>query len=219
MKKLFLFLLLIFSGCATVPYAPAPVVPTPGMPGIYHRVDKKETLWKISKLYNVDMDDLVRINKIPDASSIELGQLIFIPRQQAAQPSAPPRINSGEDFIWPLKGKVISTFGQTFNSMLNKGINIQPYKNSEICAARSGKVIFYNDNFFEFGKTVIIEHADGFSSVYSRNAEVFVKVGDFVSRGTKIARVGSSSKDNSIYLHFEIRKGHLPQNPFYYLPN
>ncbi len=186
------------------------------MPGIYHRVEKGQTLWRISKIYSVDLDEIVRINRIPDATSLEPGQLIFIPSVQKKQYLS---IQSPtEDFTWPLEGRVITSFGQTFNDMINKGINIQRVRSQDVIASRSGKVIFYDNNFDNFGRTIIIDHGDGFSSVYARNSEVFVKTGDYVQRGTVIAKVGSSGSDKNTYLHFEIRKGYLPQNPYFYLP-
>jgi murein DD-endopeptidase MepM/ murein hydrolase activator NlpD len=208
---LFAFCILNFIGCATAPYL-KPVVP-PGMPGIYHRIEKGQTLWRISKLYNVDLDEIAKINHIPDTTSIESGQLIFIPNRQRQLPM--PKRYSSEDFIWPVRGRVITNFGQTFNSMLNKGINIQPYNNTDVVATRSGRVIFYKDNFGYFGKTLIIDHGDGFSTVYARNSQVFIKVGDNVERGSIVAKL---TRDKDTYLHFEIRKGHIPQNPFFYLP-
>ncbi|MBM3252459.1 MAG: M23 family metallopeptidase [Candidatus Omnitrophica bacterium] len=102
--------------------------------------------------------------------------------------------------------------------MINKGLNIQSYGNADIIASRSGKVVFYDNNFNDFGKTIIIEHSDGFSTVYARNSRVFIKVGDYVRKGTLIAKAGSTARDKNVYLHFEIRKGHLPQNPYFYLP-
>jgi murein DD-endopeptidase MepM/ murein hydrolase activator NlpD len=125
--------------------------------------------------------------------------------------------NSNKDFIWPLKGKIIAVFGQSFNNMANKGINIQPYNDLDIKASRSGRIIFYADDFKNYGKTIIIDHGDGFSTVYARNAEIFVKIGDYVQQGSYIAKAGSSGRDKNIYLHFQIRKGHIPQNPNFYL--
>ena len=208
--KLFIFALYLLNltGCAPAPYV-KPTAPA-GIPGIYHRVEKGQTLWRISKLYGVDLDEVARINHIPDTANIETGQLIFIPHRQRQLPM--PDIYTSDDFIWPIRGRVIATFGQTFNNMLNKGINIQPYNNFDVVASRSGKVIFYKDNFGYFGKTLIIDHGDGFSTVYARNAQVFIKVGDNVPKGTVVA------KANKTYLHFEIRKGYIPQNPFFYLP-
>ena len=206
--------LLFLSGCATSPYVGQ--APVPGIPGIYHLVEKGQTLWRISKMYNVDLDELVQINRISDITKVEVNQLIFIPHRQK-KISVPSRDYS-DDFIWPNRGRVISTFGQTINNIINKGINIQPYNNLSVVASRSGKVVFYADNFGAFGKTIIIEHSDGFSTVYARNSQVLVKAGDSVQKGTAIAKIGQAGRDKNTYLYFEIRKGYLPQNPIFYLP-
>ncbi len=203
----FAFYLLTFIGCATVPHV-GPVV-TAQIPGIYHRVERGQTLWRISKTYNVDLDEIVKINRISDVTNIEVGQLIFIPHQNKPQYST-YKSSSQDDFIWPVKGKVITSFGQTFNNMVNKGINIQPYKTQDVLAASSGRVVFLANNFEGFGKTVIIDHGNGFLTVYAKNSEVFVKTGELVQKGNTIAKVNN-------YLHFQIRKGHIAQNPYFYL--
>lgn len=220
MKSSALFLvsaLLFFSGCATAPdYHTATVAPPAAMPGIYHRVLKGETLWRIARTYNIELDELVRLNRISDASVIEVGQLIFIPkRQEQLKASA---VYAGDDFIWPLKGKVINFFGEAYGSIINKGINIDPAGARQVLAVRSGKAVFYSDNFGSFGKTVIIDHGDGICTVYARNKEVFIKPGDEVLKGAVIADVGSAGRDKQVYLHFEVREGHLPKNPLFYLP-
>lgn len=187
------------------------------MPGIYHRVERGETLWRISKKYNIDLDEIVKINRIPDATAIEVGQLIFIPREKTKQ-AITKSYSSGEDFGWPVKGRVISTFGQTFNDMINKGMNIQKHKGADIIASRSGKVVFYSSEFEYFGKTIIIDHGDGFLTVYAKIDEALVKAGEYVQKGNVIAKVGSLGNDKDGYLHFQIRKGYIAQNPYFYLP-
>jgi len=211
---IFAFYIFNFIGCATTGLVSQPLPSV--MPGIYHRVERGQTLWRISKIYNVDLDELVKINRISDATSIELGQLIFIPRGQKQQ-SLPYSSSYVEDFIWPIRGKVIATFGQNFNNTINKGINIQPYGTPDVFASRSGKVIFYADNFKGFGKTIIIDHGGGFSSVYARNSQVFIKTGDNVQKGSLIAKAGSAGRDKNVYLHFQVRKGYISQNPYFYL--
>jgi len=188
--------------------------------GIYHRVEKGQTLWRIAKLYNIDVEELAQANRINDATQIQIGQMLFIPGAKEPKPvfSLETSLSSTEDFIWPLKGKVISSFKEISNKMLNKGINIQAPFGSEVVAARSGTVVFISNKLHNFGKTIIIEHDDGFSTIYARNAQILVRLGDKVSQGQIISRVGSAGRDREPYLHFEIRKGHLAQNPRYFLP-
>ena len=219
MKRKFILILLIFglAGCVSAPQYNRPIAPAlTNMPGIYHRVAAGQTLWKISKLYDIDLDEILRVNRNLESSKIEIGQTIFIPnRRNQVRPS----VNYvSDDFIWPLKGRVVGSFGVNYRNFMNKGLNIQPYSNTDIVASRSGKVVFYANNFANFGKTLIIDHGDGLRSVYARNAEVYVRIGESVKQGSLIARTGSAGRDKGTYLHFEIRKGANPQNPLFYLP-
>lgn len=214
----FLFLVLSFIGCASVPTTVVPPKPPAGVPGFYHRVEHGETLWRICRIHNADLEEITGLNHISDAARIETGQLIFIPKKEKA-----PKVNyvgryGEEDFIWPIRGRVISTFGQTTNNMVNKGLNIQPYDNTNVFASRSGRVVFRNASLHGFGSMVIIDHGDGFSTVYARNRKVLVALGDSVNQGMIIAQAGSAGRDRDVYLHFEIRKAHIAQNPYFYLP-
>jgi murein DD-endopeptidase MepM/ murein hydrolase activator NlpD len=183
---------------------------------VHHRVEAGQTLWRISKLYNVDIDEIIRLNHISEGATIEIGQVLLIPDRLRAQ-NIPIR-SSGDDFIWPLRGRIIAGFGSNYHNLVNKGINIQAPAGSDILATRSGRVVFYAAGFGNYGKTVIIDHGDGLRSVYSRILEVFVQPGQNLQRGALVGRVGSSGRDKNSYLHFQIRKGASPQNPLFYLP-
>ena len=219
MKNL-IYLLLIFlaAGCSSVPTYTGPVSPSfrQAPLGVHHRVEAKQTLWRISKLYNVDIDDILRANNISEEANIEIGQLLLIPNRLTAQKV--PIQSLGDDFIWPLKGRILAGFGVNYRNLINKGINIQSSMDMDILASRDGRVVFYAANFGNFGMTVIIDHGDGLRSVYSRAQEFFVRPGENVQRGALIGRIGSSARDKNKYLHFEIRKGAMPQNPLFYLP-
>lgn len=219
MKQIILiFIILTLSGCTTVTPYTKPILPSSAQltAGLQHRVEAGQTLWKISKIYDVDTDDILRLNRIPDDATIEIGQLILIPNRTSLQNI--PVKSSTDDFIWPLKGRIISNFGSSYHNLINKGINIQAASGMDIYATRNGRVVFYSENFGNFGRTIIIDHGDGLRSVYSRIAEIFVRSGENVQRGALIGRVGTSIRDKNIYLHFEIRKGALAQNPLFYLP-
>jgi murein DD-endopeptidase MepM/ murein hydrolase activator NlpD len=227
MKKIILILIFIgIAGCTTVPPYSGPSLPVSagGGGGVHHRVEAGQTLWRISKLYAVDIDDILRLNHISEDAAIEIGQVLLIPNRSTAQ-NIPVRssgangasVASGDDFIWPLRGRVITGFGSTYHNLTNKGINIQAPAGSDILATRSGRVVFYASSFGNYGKTIIIDHGDGLRSVYSRISEIFVQSGENVQRGALVGRVGASVRDKNSYLHFEIRKGAMPQNPLFYL--
>ncbi|OGX30304.1 MAG: hypothetical protein A2879_04165 [Omnitrophica WOR_2 bacterium RIFCSPHIGHO2_01_FULL_49_10] len=215
-------LILTLAGCAPLPVIKEhkETLPAPKRGGIYHRVTKGETLWRISKNYGVDIEALVESNGLSDARNIKVGQQIFIPTNivQPVPKLEPFPAYAREDFIWPVRGKIILSFGQKRDSTPNKGIDIQARDGMVVAASRSGRVIFSEEKVKGFGKTIIIDHGDGIQTVYSHNSEILVKIGEDVKQAQPIAKVGSTGRGNSPYLHFEIRKRHKPQNPFYYLP-
>ena len=218
MKK-FILILIFFglAGCATVPPYSGPTLPVSdqGVGTALHRVEAGQTLWKISKLYAVDIDEILRLNHLSEDTAIEIGQVLIIPNRLNPQNTLIQ--SKGDDFIWPLKGRVIANFGSTYHNLIIKGINIQGIAGADILATRSGRVVFYANSFGNYGKTIIIDHGDGLRSVYSRISEIFVQPGENVQRGALIGRVGASGRDRNSYLHFQIRKGAMPQNPLFYL--
>ncbi|MBI4974444.1 MAG: M23 family metallopeptidase, partial [Candidatus Omnitrophica bacterium] len=125
---------------------------------------------------------------------------------------------TNDSFIWPVSGTVVAFFGARVDKVRNKGIDIRASIGNKVMASRSVKVVFCDDRFKGYGRTVILDHGDSYQTVYAYNSEILVKVGDSVDRGRTIARVGSTGRAKEPSLHFEIRKDGVPQNPFYYLP-
>ena len=166
-------------------------------------------------MYNVDIDDILRANNISEDATIEIGQVLLIPNR--LKPQSETLFSSGDDFIWPLKGRVLAGFGANYQNLINKGINIQVPLEADILASGSGTVVFYVTNFGNFGKTLIIDHGNGLRSVYCRASEFYVRPGENVQRRALIGRISPTAKGKSNYFHFEIRKHSLPQNPLFYL--
>lgn len=210
----------LIAGCATIEYKPpSPYVMAPLKKGVYHRVKKGQTLWRIAKTYNVPLEEIVRINRLPDAAKIEVGELIFIPNAEGARDIVITSTqDAAGDFIWPVKGKVASFYGSRLGHVRNKGVDIIASYGQNVVASRSGTITFCAEEFTGYGKTIIIDHGDGFSSVYAYNSENLIRVGDVVEKGRVIAKAGSGGRAKINMLHFEIRKDNEPQNPFYYLP-
>ena len=77
-----LFLILFLTGCATIPYQPQVKPPA----GIYHIVGRGQTLYRIAKTYNVDINEIMRVNKITDPTQIGVGRQLFIPGVKAPLP-------------------------------------------------------------------------------------------------------------------------------------
>ena len=214
--------LVCLSGCAvqqSFAFPPAPVAPPPRTGGIYHRVERGQTLWRIAQQYQVPLDALAEANHLEPPHRLTTGQLLWI---QGA--SAPARIESSrtpvdhDSFQWPVRGEVVAYFGTFQGGSTNRGVDIRAAKGTPVRAARGGKVVFIDTKMTGYGKTVILDHGDGFSTVYAWNGELLVQLGQVVSRATPIATIGTSGRAASPALHFEIRRHHVPQNPFYFLP-
>lgn len=209
-----LYSILFLIGCATVDNRPKslPLKP-PAVSGVYHRVERGQTIWRISRLYDIDIDEILNINNITDSTKINSGQLIFIPNRLRKAYFDKSKKDSIQDFIWPAKGKVVFDYGDKTANLLNKGITMRIPSNSDIVASNSGIVVFVNEMLRGYGKTVIVSHNNGIMTVYSLLSKILVKPGEYINKGLTIA------KSESGMVHFEIRKSHIPQNPHYYLAN
>lgn len=216
----FAYLTFNLLGCATAPHQQ----PIPGIPklvgGIYHEVQKGDTLWRIAKTYDIDLSYLVKINNISDETKISPGENLFIPgaKTPLLVTSGKTRLYKKDDFIWPVQGEVISFFGEKVYGAKNKGIDISAGRGNKIFASKKGRVVFCSDRFRGHGNIIIIDHLDGFLTVYTRTLQNLVKTGDPVEQDRAIALAGSTGRGKAAYLHFEIRKRGKPQNPLYYLP-
>lgn len=202
-------------------------------PGVYHKVGKGETLWRISKTYGVDMQDIAELNNIKDNREIKAGSLLYIPgvsRARKVTPYAPPKsgqrqapepedriVVRRDRFIWPVSGKVVSDFGMR-NGARHGGIDIKASEGTPVKAADSGTVAFVDSDMRGYGRIIILRHADGFFTVYAHNSENLVKLGDSVEKGAHIATVGRSGNATTAHLHFEVRDGKVVRNPLFFLP-
>ncbi|MEA3368991.1 MAG: LysM peptidoglycan-binding domain-containing M23 family metallopeptidase [Candidatus Ratteibacteria bacterium] len=242
-KKNFVFFLFLLSflltGCAGIHLsAPSPFqifALKKNVNGVYHRVKKGQTLWRVSKTYGVPLEELIRINRISDVRRIKTGQLIFIPGTKAKKKVATyqpeyrvtrkkkkikkiekiPDLAKG-DFVWPAKGRLSSYFGKRKGGF-HYGIDIAAPRGREVLASRKG-VVSFNQVMRGYGNVVIIDHGDGFSTVYAHNRVNLVKEKEKVKQGQIIARVGSTGRARGSHLHFEIRKDSEAVNPLFYLP-
>lgn len=118
------------------------------------------------------------------------------------------------DWSWPTAGRVVANF----NGAGNKGLDIGGRVGDPVYASAGGKVVYSGEGIPAYGKLVIIRHNGTYLSAYAHNSQILVKEGQSVSKGQKIAELGSSGAD-STKLHFEIRRLGKPVDPLQYLPN
>ena len=155
----------------------------------------------------------------PAPTAKPLPPLPSAPAPQAAAPApapqAPPPAATKDvgEFIWPVKGKILSGFAEP----RSKGIDIDGRPGEPIVAAAAGRVTYTGSGIPGLGKLVVIKHDNGFITVYAHNRDILVKEQQPVTRGQKIAELGSSDSDRP-KLHFQIRKGSAAVDPLRYLP-
>lgn len=134
------------------------------------------------------------------------------PLQKLASSTSPRR-----GFIWPVRGKVISSYGPKAGQLYNDGINIAAPRGTPVMAANDGVVAYAGDDLSGYGNLVLIRHAGGLVTAYAHLNNITVKKGDSIARGQAIGTVGSTGTVANTQLHFEVRRGLDTLNPQDYL--
>jgi murein DD-endopeptidase MepM/ murein hydrolase activator NlpD len=120
-------------------------------------------------------------------------------------------------FRWPVRGKVITSYGAKTNGKANDGINLAVPEGTPVKAAEDGVVAYSGNELKGYGNLILIRHANGYVTAYAHASELLVKRGDTIKRGQVIAKSGQSGEVGSPQLHFEIRKGSSPVDPLQFL--
>ena len=125
------------------------------------------------------------------------------------------------DLPWPVEGKVAIPYGSQRDPQFNtpifrSGAYIQASAGSSAKAVSGGRVVFA-EWFKGYGKMVIVNHGDGYHTLYASLSEIFTKVGDIIKRKQTIGRVGSSGIMSSPGLYFELRYKGKPLDPLQWL--
>jgi murein DD-endopeptidase MepM/ murein hydrolase activator NlpD len=120
-------------------------------------------------------------------------------------------------FRWPVRGKVITSYGAKTNGKSNDGINLAVPEGTPVKAAEDGVVAYSGNELKGYGNLVLVRHANGYVTAYAHASELLVKRGETIKRGQIIAKSGQSGEVGSPQLHFEIRKGSSPVDPLQFL--
>ena len=236
-------------------------------------VTKGDTLFSISRKYEIPVNDLAVINKISAPFALSVGQKLKVPKldkeqtrsvseikqiksekiaakttadkkavnvkgqkqpdtkvavgnKTAAKTKATtdakkqlPKISarSASKFSWPIRGKILSGYGTKEKGKFNDGINISATTGSPVKAAENGVVAYAGNELKGWGNLVIIQHSDGWMTIYAHLDSLQVRRGAKVSVGQQIGKVGKTGRVDKPQLHFEIRKGTRAYNPITYL--
>ncbi|WP_345118433.1 M23 family metallopeptidase [Bartonella pachyuromydis] len=120
---------------------------------------------------------------------------------------------------WPVRGRLLSQFGQKKGTATNRGIDIAVPEGSSVKAAENGVVIYASDGLKELGNVVMIRHENNIITIYGCNSKLVVSKGQRIQRGDEIAKSGISGNVKTPRVYFEVRKNSLPVDPTKYLEN
>ena len=124
---------------------------------------------------------------------------------------------SSSKFSWPVRGKILSGYGPKTGGLVNDGINISATLGTPVKAAENGVVAYAGNEVKGMGNLIIIQHSDGWMTVYAHLDSMDVRRGARVNVGQQIGKIGKTGKVDKPQLHFEIRKGTKSYNPTNYL--
>jgi murein DD-endopeptidase MepM/ murein hydrolase activator NlpD len=176
------------------------------------------------------VQNIVRWNNLNHPDSIEVGQVLRVTPPagapttstaearssagssgstashgaQAPAPAATPAPSAAPaapiSLVWPAQGNVI----RSFDGKNSKGIDIASAPGTPVVAAAAGSVVYAGNGLRGYGNLLIIKHNSDYLTAYAHNRALFVKEGQAVSQGQKIAEMGDSDSDR-VMLHFELR--------------
>ena len=140
---------------------------------------------------------------------------------KVAKKKEAPLKSASRAYRWPVMGRINSPFGWrrhpvTRRQDFHTGIDIKADRGTAIRAAREGRVA-YSGWMGGYGKVLVVEHANGQSTLYAHCSELLAGQGASVSQGQNVARVGTTGRTTGPHLHFEVRSGNSPVNPLKYL--
>lgn len=198
--------------------------------GVSVKVKSGDTLASVAKKYSAEQQAILDFpfNDIPDDFSLKIGQVLIIPdgnppeipalsRPSRLQPqylasgaqSPAFQAPGGAQFIWPVGGILTQYF-----SWYHPGIDIANASGPGVAASDGGTVIVagWPDNS-GYGNRVVIDHGNGYQSLYAHMSNIYVSVGETVSRGQLIGQMGSTGRSTGTHTHFEVHYKGVALNP------
>lgn len=207
---------------------PGQIVKVPPGTGVMHKVVSGENIYSIAKKYNVDAQNIVNFpfNDFSDLDTFSLtsGQPLFIPNGSIVpqKPVSSPGgfytgpIQAGargsSNFIWPTSGG-ITQYPIWYHMALDIANNALP----PVLASDTGTVTYAGCLAYGYGCHVIIDHGNGYQTLYGHLSQIGVNPGQAVSQGQQIGNMGSTGRSTGPHLHFEVRSGGAQLNPLNFL--
>ena len=203
---------------------PAEVLKIPPVTGVVHTVVSGETVYSIAKKYNTTAQNIVNFifNDFADIDTFALraGQTLFVPdgviepEQPKYTAMAPQYANAlagvrgSSNFIWPTSG-IITQYPTWYHMAFDIASNGGP----AIIAADTGTVTYAGCIDWGYGCHVMVDHGNGYSTLYGHMSVISVSAGQAVNQGQQLGIMGSTGRSTGPHLHFEIRQGGTLLNP------
>lgn len=176
--------------------------PTSSLPLTPNKAPKKKAPVEIEQP-SVSEEDLTQVDPTPPS---QIEESLTIQEEVAPLNTKKSSSNiSTPKFSWPVKGKIISSFGPGEGTLQNDGINIAAPKGTPILAIEEGTVVYAGNEMQGFGNLILLKHPGGWMSSYGHAAKLLVERGAKVQKGQSIALVGNTGSVNEPQLHFELR--------------
>ncbi|MGB2287178.1 MAG: murein hydrolase activator EnvC family protein [Porticoccaceae bacterium] len=174
---------------------------------------RKKTLDKLQSSLRTDKK---KLSKLQDERN-KLEEIIETVKKAAAKLALPSNYESFTSrkgkLKWPLKGRVAHSFGSKRSGTLRwEGWLISASAGDAVKTVHHGRVVFSN-YLRGFGLLVIVDHGDGYMTLYAHNQELLRETGDWVQSNEVISRAGDTGGLNKPALYFEIRKQGNPADP------
>jgi len=189
----------------------------PNIDGIEYKVSKGESLASIAKKTGISVENLVDCNEL-DSEILTEGQVLFIPGGKMD----PTELKNamGELFMLPIKIKyrVSSEYGYrlyplTGTPSSHSGIDLACATGTPVYATKSGTVAYVCKNDRVYGNYVIVNHGNGYQTLYAHMSKITCVKGQAVDNNTQIGLVGSTGQSTGPHLHFSVFKNGSHINP------
>lgn len=193
--------------------------------GVSYVVKSGDNLEAVAKKYSAESQNIVDFpfNDIPDDFKLKVGQLLIIPEgqppetkipkkniQNFAQSSSTFKAPGGGSFIWPTVYQYISTYFAWWHP----GVDMPNKSAPPVIASDGGTVVVAGwPDGYGYGNRIMIDHGNGYTTLYAHLSNIYVSVGQTISRGQTIGQMGSTGRSTGIHLHFEIRYKGIAINP------
>ncbi len=205
---------------------PGQTLKIPPITGVVHKVTSGENIYTIAKKYQTDAQKIVNFpfNDFADLDTFALnaGQTLFVPDGVIeAVPEAPvsrfvAQIQAGvkgtSNFIWPTSGSITQypIWYHMAVDLANPGV-------PPVLASDTGTVTFAGCVYGGYGCHIIIDHGNGYETLYGHLSSILVSPGQAVTQGQQIGVMGSTGRSTGTHLHFEVRSGGGLLNPLNFL--